>query len=113
MMPHRLFSATASTTPVPRTPYGPTSRIWRSLASVSEAADMTTPFKSKKMRLVYLGVHLHAANLLRHSSAITERKQAPPIPVLTRHNPCIPHPPTSKTPPDRNHLAPPPPRPPF
>src|SRR5260370_25283412 len=104
MMPHRLFSATASTTPVPRTPYGPTSRIWRSLASVSEAADMTTPFKSKKMRLVYLGVHLHAANLLRHSSAITEWKQATPIAVRRRDNRCSRERRKCKTCPDRKHL---------
>jgi len=42
---------------------------------------MTIPFKSKKMRLAHLGVHLQAANLFRHSSAITEWKQATPIAV--------------------------------
>src|SRR5260370_2421808 len=88
MMPHRLFSATASTTPLPRAPEGPTSRIWRSLTGVSEVADMTIPFKSKKMRLAYLGVHLQAASLLRHSSAITEWKQATPIAVHRTNNRC-------------------------
>src|SRR6266404_410475 len=55
---------------------------------VSEVADMTIPFKSKKMRLAHLGVHLQAANLLRHSSAITEWKQATPIAVHRTDNPC-------------------------
>src|SRR5258708_38305635 len=65
---------------------------------------MTTPFKSKKMRLVYLGVHLHAANLLRHSSAITEWKQATPIAVRRRDNRSSREHRKCKTCPDRKHL---------
>src|SRR6266478_1593620 len=49
---------------------------------------MTIPSKSKKMRLAHLGVHLQAANLLRHSSTITEWKQAAPTAVHRTDNPC-------------------------
>src|SRR5260370_19295523 len=62
--------------------------MWRSLTGVFEVADMTIPFKSKKMRLAYLGVHLQAESLLRHSSAITEWKQATPIAVHRTNNRC-------------------------
>src|SRR4029077_16146732 len=65
---------------------------------------MTTPFKSKKMRLVNLGLHLQAATLLRHSSAITEWKQATPIAVRRRDNRCSRERRKCKTCPDRKDL---------
>jgi uncharacterized membrane protein YphA (DoxX/SURF4 family) len=52
------------------------------LTGVSEAADMTIPFKSKKMRLAYLGIHLQAANLAQPVSS--SYPLAGPIILLAR-----------------------------
>src|SRR6266404_7148215 len=71
---------------------------------VSEVADMTITFNSKKRRLAHLGVQLQAANLLRHSSAITEWKQATPIAAHRTDNPCNRESQKCKTCPDRKHL---------